>query len=151
VLEGWRASTIDVDLRFEPESDVLLRELVTVKDRLAINVELASPPDFIPELHGWRERSPLVFRDGNVDVHHVDPYSQALSKIEREPDARPPDLGRGRGSPSAPAVRRSYCEMSMASATSLLWPVSTTRRKPGTAGSISVMSVARDGGPPSGV
>jgi hypothetical protein len=43
----------------------------------------ASPPDFIPELPGWRERSPLVFRDGNVDVHHFDPYSQALSKIER--------------------------------------------------------------------
>jgi hypothetical protein len=55
VLEGWRASTIDV----------------------------ASPPDFIPELPGWRERSPLVFREGNVDVHHFDPYSQALSKIER--------------------------------------------------------------------
>jgi hypothetical protein len=83
VLEGWRASTIDVDVRFEPESDVLLRELVVLKDRLAINVELASPPDFIPELPGWRERSPLVFRDGNVDVHHFDPYSQALSKVER--------------------------------------------------------------------
>jgi hypothetical protein len=83
VLEGWRASTIDVDVRFEPESDTLLRELVTLKERLGINVELASPPDFIPELPGWRERSPLVFRDGNVDVHHFDPYSQALSKIER--------------------------------------------------------------------
>jgi hypothetical protein len=83
VLEGWRASTIDIDLRFEPESDALLRELVALKDRLGINVELASPPDFIPELPGWRERSPLVFRDGNVDVHHFDPYSQALSKIER--------------------------------------------------------------------
>jgi hypothetical protein len=83
VLEGWRTSTIDIDVRFEPESDALLRELVTLKDRLAINVELASPPDFIPELPGWRDRSPLVFRDGNVDVHHFDPYSQALSKIER--------------------------------------------------------------------
>lgn len=83
VLEGWRASTIDVDVRFEPESDALLRELVDLKERLAINVELASPPDFIPELPGWRERSPLVLRDGNVDVHHFDPYSQALSKIER--------------------------------------------------------------------
>lgn len=83
VLEGWRASTIDVDVRFEPEADVLLRELVVLKDRLGINVELASPPDFIPELPGWRERSPLVFRDGNVDVHHFDPYSQALSKVER--------------------------------------------------------------------
>jgi hypothetical protein len=83
VLEGWRASTIDVDVRFEPESDALLREVALLKDRLGINVELASPPDFIPELPGWRERSPLVFRVGNVDVHHFDPYSQALSKIER--------------------------------------------------------------------
>lgn len=83
VLEGWRASTIDVDVRFEPESDALLRAVVDLKDRLGINVELASPPDFIPELPGWRERSPHVFREGNVDVHHFDPYSQALSKIER--------------------------------------------------------------------
>src|SRR5918995_1436252 len=83
VLEGWRASTVDVDVRFEPESDALLRELPALKERLGINVELASPPDFIPELPGWRERSPLVFRDGNLDVHHYDPYSQALSKIER--------------------------------------------------------------------
>lgn len=83
VLEGWRASTIDVDLRFEPEADELLRELPKLKERLAINIELASPPDFIPEVPGWRERSPLVFREGNVDVHNFDPYSQALSKIER--------------------------------------------------------------------
>ncbi len=48
-----------------------------------MNIELASPPDFIPELPGWRERSPLVFREGNVYVHHFDLYSQALAKIER--------------------------------------------------------------------
>lgn len=83
VLEGWRESTVDLDLRFEPEADELLRELGALKESLGINVELASPPDFIPELPGWRERSPLVFRDGNVDIHHFDPYSQALSKIER--------------------------------------------------------------------
>jgi hypothetical protein len=83
VLEGWRDATIDVDLRFEPEADELLRELPALKERLRINVELASPPDFIPELPGWRERSPLVFREGSVAVHHFDLYSQALSKIER--------------------------------------------------------------------
>jgi hypothetical protein len=83
VLEGWREATIDVDLRFEPESDELLRALPALKDRLGVNIELASPPDFIPELPGWRERSPLVFTEGSVDVHHFDLYSQALSKIER--------------------------------------------------------------------
>jgi len=83
VLEGWRAATIDVDLRFEPEADELLRALPELKNRLAINIELASPPDFIPELPGWRERSPLVFAVGTVAVCNFDPYSQALSKIER--------------------------------------------------------------------
>jgi hypothetical protein len=83
VLEGWRDSTIDVGLRFEPESDELLRAIPALKESLGVNIELASRPDFVPELPGWRERSPLVFRDGNVDIHHFDPYSQALSKIER--------------------------------------------------------------------
>lgn len=83
VLEGWRGSTIDVNLRFEPDVDVLLRELPALKDDLGVNIELASPPDFIPELPGWRDRSPFVFHEGNVDIHHFDFYSQALSKIER--------------------------------------------------------------------
>jgi hypothetical protein len=38
---------------------------------------------FASELPGWRERSPLVFEDGRIAVHHFDFYSQALSKIER--------------------------------------------------------------------
>ena len=83
VIEGWRESTVDVDLRLEPEDDRLLRELPAIKEELGVSIELASPPDFIPELPGWRERSPFVFREGGVDVHQFDLYSQALSKIER--------------------------------------------------------------------
>ncbi|MHB1859375.1 MAG: helix-turn-helix domain-containing protein [Solirubrobacteraceae bacterium] len=83
VLEGWRSSTVDVDMRLEPELDELLRELPRLKSALGVNIELASPPDFIPELPGWRERSPFVLREGNVAVHHFDPYSQALAKVER--------------------------------------------------------------------
>jgi hypothetical protein len=83
VVEGWRASTVDVDLRFEPEDDRLLRELPAIKESLGVSIELASPLDFIPELPGWRERSPFLFREGGVDVHHFDFYSQALAKIER--------------------------------------------------------------------
>ncbi|MGO9249326.1 MAG: DUF6036 family nucleotidyltransferase [Solirubrobacteraceae bacterium] len=83
VIEGWRETTVDVDLRFEPEDDRLLRELPAVKESLGVNIELVSPPDFIPELPGWRERSQFLFREGGVDVHHFDLYSQALSKIER--------------------------------------------------------------------
>jgi hypothetical protein len=83
VLEGWRASTIDADIRMVPERDELFRALVTLKERLQMNVELASPPDFIPELPGWAERSPFVAREGLVSFHHFDFYSQALAKIER--------------------------------------------------------------------
>ena len=83
VLEGWRTSTIDIDLRFEPDDDALLRALPELKERLDINIELASPPEFIPELPGWRDRSPFVLRERRLEVHHFDLYSQALSKVER--------------------------------------------------------------------
>lgn len=83
VLKGWRASTVDVDIRLEPESDELMRRIAKLKEELDLSVELASPPDFIPELPGWRDRSPLAFSEGRVYVRHFDPYSQALSKIER--------------------------------------------------------------------
>ncbi|MEX1141199.1 MAG: DUF6036 family nucleotidyltransferase [Thermoleophilaceae bacterium] len=83
VIEGWRDSTVDIDLRVEPDSDDVMRRIAGAKDDLDLNIELASPPDFIPELPGWRDRSPFVFREGRVTVRHFDPYSQALAKIER--------------------------------------------------------------------
>jgi hypothetical protein len=83
VLHGWRDMTVDIDVRFEPDDDEIFRAIAGLKDRLDLNVEFASPPDFIPELPGWRDRSPFLFREGKVDVHEFDFYSQALSKIER--------------------------------------------------------------------
>lgn len=83
VLEGWRPSTVDVDVRFEPDSDEALRAISDLKERLQVNVELASPLDFLPPLAGWRERSRFRFRAGNLEVFDFDPYSQALSKLER--------------------------------------------------------------------
>jgi len=83
VLEGWRASTVDIDVRFEPDSDEPLRRISELKEELAVNVELASPLDFLPELPGWRERSRFRFREGNLEVFDFDLYSQALSKLER--------------------------------------------------------------------
>jgi hypothetical protein len=83
VLLGWRATTLDVDIRLEPEQDELLRALVRIKDELAVNVELASPADFIPLPEGWRERSPVVAREGRLTFRHFDFYAQALAKLER--------------------------------------------------------------------
>jgi hypothetical protein len=83
VLGGWRGSTIDVDLLFVPEEDRLFRALPALKERLAINVEIASPAHFLPELPGWEMRSLFIGREGLADFFHYDPYAQALAKIER--------------------------------------------------------------------
>ena len=83
VLEGWRASTVDVDVRFEPDSDAALRRIAELKEELSLNVELASPLDFLPPLPEWRERSRFRLREGNLEVFDFDPYSQALSKVQR--------------------------------------------------------------------
>lgn len=83
VLEGWRDSTVDINVRMEPESDDLYRAIPRLKESLGINIELASPPDFVPELPRWRDRSPVVFTEGTIEVRNFDAYSQALSKIER--------------------------------------------------------------------
>ncbi|OFW07661.1 MAG: hypothetical protein A3I61_17930 [Acidobacteria bacterium RIFCSPLOWO2_02_FULL_68_18] len=83
VLEGWRDSTIDVDLKMVPEQDELFRAIPRLKDELSINVELASPGDFIPELPGWNARSRAIRTEGALTFCHYDFYAQALAKIER--------------------------------------------------------------------
>lgn len=81
VMAGWRSTTRDVDLYVE-EDDVL-RVIPRLKEELATSVEVASPLDFVPELPGWRERSPYLRTEGLVTVRDFDFYSQALSKLER--------------------------------------------------------------------
>jgi len=83
VLEGWRSSTIDVDIALVPESDRVLRALTRIKDELQVNVELASPADFVPVPDGWEGRSLPVTREGRLSFYHYDPYAQALAKLER--------------------------------------------------------------------
>lgn len=88
VLEGWRASTVDIDLAFGGGAapDELLRALPGIKDDLELNVELASPADFVPVPAGWEERSRSIGREGSVTFLHFDPYGQALAKLERGHD-----------------------------------------------------------------
>lgn len=83
VLEGWRDSTVDIDVRFEPDSDDALDRIRDLKEELSLNVELASPLDFLPPLPEWQERSRFRFREGNLEVFDFDPYSQTLSKLQR--------------------------------------------------------------------
>lgn len=83
VLLDWRPATIDIDLDIHPDSDEILRALPRLKEELEVNIELASPAHFIPELPGWPERSPFIRHEGRVSFHHYDFYAQALAKIER--------------------------------------------------------------------
>jgi hypothetical protein len=83
VLVGWRPSTIDIDLVIRPESDAMLRAIPALKERLNVNVELASPDQFMPVPAGWEDRSPVVTRIGQVTFRHYDFVAQALAKIER--------------------------------------------------------------------
>lgn len=83
VLLGWRGSTIDVDILLVPDDDRLLRALPELKENLEINVELACPAHFIPELPGWEGRSLFITHEGKLSFFHYDLYAQALAKIER--------------------------------------------------------------------
>ena len=62
VLIGWREMTMDVDLKPDPEPEGIFEALPRLKDELEINIELASPDDFIPALEGWRDRSVFIAR-----------------------------------------------------------------------------------------
>jgi hypothetical protein len=83
VLVGWRPTTIDADILVVPDTDRLLGLLPRLKEDLNLNIEIASPAHFLPELPGWRERSRFIAREGRVDFFHYDFYAQALSKVLR--------------------------------------------------------------------
>jgi hypothetical protein len=83
LLRGWRQSTVDVDLLPVPEDDLLLRAIQGLKEELHLNVEIAAPSHFIPELPGWEARSRFLAREGAVDFYEYDLYAQVLAKIER--------------------------------------------------------------------
>lgn len=83
LLHGWRLTTIDIDLKPDPEPAGLFEAIAQLKNELDVNLELASPDDFIPELPGWRERSLFIARHGQLEFFHYDLYGQALSKLQR--------------------------------------------------------------------
>jgi hypothetical protein len=83
VLLGWRQTTVDVDLKFVPDQDSLLRAIPALKESLELNVELAAPDDFIPVPPSWIDRSLFVAQEGPLTFRHFDLRAQALAKIER--------------------------------------------------------------------
>ncbi|HET6684707.1 MAG TPA: DUF6036 family nucleotidyltransferase [Gaiella sp.] len=115
VLEGWRESTIDIDVAFPDRAgpDELLRALPRIKDELELNVELASPADFVPVPTGWEDRSPSITQEGSVRFLHYDLYAQALSKLERghDRDLLDVDAMRSRGLIEPERLRELFAEI----------------------------------------
>ncbi|MCB9740282.1 MAG: hypothetical protein H6747_13560 [Deltaproteobacteria bacterium] len=90
LLHGWRGSTIDVDLRLDPEPPGIFAAIALLKEALDVNIELAGPRSFVPPLPGADERAVFIGRHGAVDFFHEDLYGQVLAKLARGHDR---DLG----------------------------------------------------------
>lgn len=66
LLIGWRSSTVDVGIRLDPEPPGIFQAIAKLKQELNINIELASPQDFLPPLPGWRDRSVFIGKQGQI-------------------------------------------------------------------------------------
>ncbi len=76
--------TQDIDVQVsganEGELIVAIQHLI---QQMQVNVEFASPVDFMPLPSQWETHAQYVGRYGGIDVFYFDFYSIALSKIER--------------------------------------------------------------------
>ena len=81
VLEGWRESTIDVDLHADDSR--VFEDVQGIKKRAGANIEFVRPEDFVPPLEGSQSRHLFIETVETVSFYHYDPYAQLLSKIVR--------------------------------------------------------------------
>ncbi|MEO8149737.1 MAG: DUF6036 family nucleotidyltransferase [Bacteroidia bacterium] len=85
VMLGIRNTTIDIDLKFEPDGMQMYKAIQHLKENLNLNlnIELASPDNFIPPLPQWRKRSIFITQKGKVNFLHYDLCAQIISKVQR--------------------------------------------------------------------
>jgi len=83
VMHGFRLSTMDIDLKFSPEPQGVFEAIPNLKETLSLNIELASPVDFIPVQPDWEARSVHIATFGQVSFYHFDYCAQALAKLSR--------------------------------------------------------------------
>ena len=81
VAQGWRESTIDVDLYAADEA--VFSDIQRIKETERLNVEFARPEHFVPPLAGVTDRHVFIAAFGGISFFHYDPYSQVFSKIVR--------------------------------------------------------------------
>ncbi|WP_347566134.1 hypothetical protein [Scytonema sp. UIC 10036] len=70
-------------MRLDPEPPGIFQAIAKIKQELYINIELASPQDFLPPLPGWRDRNVFIGKQGKISFYHYDFTAQALSKLSR--------------------------------------------------------------------
>ena len=75
--------TLDIDIQVTVDPANLTTQIAQLKHKLNINIEFASPSDFIPLPAQWDVRSQFIKRYDQVDVFYFDWYSIALSKMQR--------------------------------------------------------------------
>jgi hypothetical protein len=75
--------TLDIDIQITIDPANLIAQIAQLKQKLNINIEFASPDDFIPLPIQWEARSQFIKRYDQVDAFYFDWYSIALSKMQR--------------------------------------------------------------------
>lgn len=75
--------TLDIDIQITIDPTNLTTRIAQLKQKMNINVEFASPGDFIPLPAQWETRSEFIKRYDQVDAFYFDWYSIALSKMQR--------------------------------------------------------------------
>lgn len=92
-LLGSPRLTLDLDFIGDDVSPSELHQIILqVAKELKILVEAVPLDRFIPLLEGSSERSIRIGEFGNLEVHVADPYSIALSKLDRGFDADLDDI-----------------------------------------------------------
>ncbi len=90
VHKGIRpGETLDIDIQIAVDPANLSAQIARLKQQLNMNIEFASPGDFMPLPAQWEARSEFIRRYGQIDAFYFDWYSIALSKTQR---ANPQDL-----------------------------------------------------------
>ena len=97
VYEGFRPRTLDIDYRVDlmtGDDTEFIRALRGAQRLVPLNVEPASPADFIPLPAGWRDRCRFLLKEGGLSIYAFDPLSTALAKIERAVTSTAPLVGK---------------------------------------------------------
>jgi hypothetical protein len=75
--------TLDIDIHITIDPGNLMAQIALLKQTMNINIEFASPGDFLPLPTQWEARSEFIKRYHQVDAFYFDWYSIALSKMQR--------------------------------------------------------------------